>query len=560
MTTVTYTDKTTGKPAWPTTWDARRKEQQRRRDLVLMRPYAPEECERLGLFQGTNIGGEVIHRAQRISPLIGFVASVNTAILSREWTLNLKGDTDAKENDPRLTRGAETWRRSQIPRAARLWADNLSVEADCYMESTIDDEGRAVVVHHAPQHVRVWLDSRGLELVKATITFSVDDPDDDTRQVTYVRTLTRDSVSEKIGDRPAQTVPHKLGMVPLGWVQYAPSGVDPYLGRPPWWGIEDGVAVHDSAASILTVIGTKRANTVLFAKGVDPTAGTDAGQVANGIQGGSVEGGIIVGPENSDISPIGHGLEGAQVLVEQATGVHATVATTCPELLFTEAGANSSGTALSRREALMVAKVGPPDAALRSSVGRAIAMAQAMADGMAWTDALDVYEVTAGPMLSPDRAAELDALLKALETGLIKPTDAVIKLQDLGYVRRDADPEAYAMEARGVDVERTAATASALSPLAGGAAPAAEVVADTALNGAQVSAIVEVGKAVTLGEISRTYGMETVLIANPTIDPARVSRMFDSLTSAPEATDPEPADAADDPVEDAMDPGEVADD
>ena len=270
-TTTTYNDKTTGKPAWPTTWDARRTEQQRRRDLVLMRPYTPEECQRLGLFQGTNIGGDTIHRAQRISPLIAYVAQVGTTLLSREWTLNIKGDADPQQNDPRLTRGMETWRRSQIPRLARMWADNLTVEADCYMEAAIDDAGRAVVVHHKPQHVRVWLDSRGVEVVKATITFQVDDPDDDSKQVTYVRTLTRDKLSEKIGDKPAKVVDNRLGVVPLGWDQFAPSGVDPYLGKPPWWGIEDGVSVHDSAASILTVIGTKRANTVLFAEGVNPT-------------------------------------------------------------------------------------------------------------------------------------------------------------------------------------------------------------------------------------------------------------------------------------------------
>lgn len=532
-TTATYTDQTTDKPAWPTTWDGRRKEQKRRRELVLMRPYTVEECQRLGLFQGTAPGNTIIHRAQRISPLISFVASVGATLLSREWTLNLKGDSTPKRDDPRLTRGSETWARSKIPRSARMWADNLTVEADCFMESTIDDKGRAVVVHHAPQTVRVWLDSRGLEVVKATITFMVDDPDDDTKQVTYVRTLTREAVSEKIGDKAPTTVQHKLGVVPLGWVQFAPSGVDPYLGRPPWWGIEDGVAVHDSSASILTVIGTKRANTVLFAEGVDITAGTDAGSTGSGIQGGTVEGGVIVGPVGTDVRPVGHGLEGAQALVEQSGEVHAVVATTRFELLFTDAGANASGTALSHRAAGLLATYTPPDRDLRSSVGRALAMAQAMADGLPWSDALDVYEVTAGPMLSLDRAAELDALVKSLETGLVKPADAVRKLQDLGYIPRDADPEQYAQEARGVDVENTAAQASALSSLTGGGVTdGAAAVADTALNGAQVSAIVEVGKAVALGEISATYGLETVLIANPSIDPERVRRMFASLTVA----------------------------
>lgn len=538
-TATTYTDKTTGKPSWPTTWDGRRREQKRRRDLVLMQPYTVEECQRLGLFQGTDIGNNIIHRAQRISPLIAFVASVGATLLSREWTLNLKGDADPKPNDPRLTRGMETWKRSKIPRSARMWADNLTVEADCYMEATLDDAGRPVVVHHNPQTVRVWLDARGIDVIKATITFMVDDPDDDSRKVEYVRTLTRKDISEKVGDKPPTTVPNRLGVVPLEWVQFAPSGVDPYLGRPPWWGIEDGVAVHDSSASILTVIGTKRANTVLFAEGVDITAGTEAGATANGIQGGTVEGGVIVGPTGSDVRPIGHGLEGAQALVEQSGEVHAVVATTRFELLFTDAGANASGTALSHRAAGLLATYAPPDRDLRASVGRAIAMAQAMADGVAWTDDLDVYEVTAGPMLSLDRAAELDALVKALETGLIKPVDAVRKLQDLGYIPRDADPEAYAQEARGVDVENTAAQASALSSLTG-AAPTGggAAVADTALNGAQVSAIVEVGKAVTLGEISETYGMETVLIANPSIDPERVRRMFGSLTAGGPAQEP----------------------
>jgi len=461
-TTTTYNDKTTGKPAWPTTWDARRTEQQRRRDLVLMRPYTPEECQRLGLFQGTNIGGDTIHRAQRISPLIAYVAQVGTTLLSREWTLNLKGDADPQQNDPRLTRGMETWRRSQIARLARMWADNLTVEADCYMEAAIDDAGRAVVVHHKPQHVRVWLDSRGVEVVKATITFMVDDPDDDSKQVQYVRTLTRDKLSEKIGDKPAKVVDNRLGVVPLGWDQFAPSGVDPYLGKPPWWGIEDGVSVHDSAASILTVIGTKRANTVLFAEGVNPTTGTDAGQSVPGVQGGAVEGGVIVGPVGTDIRPIGHGLEGAQVLVEQAERVHAIVATTCPELLFTEAGANASGTALSHRAASLLAKYAPPDTELRATVGRMLAMAQAMADGLAWSDDLDVYEVTAGPMLALDRSAELDALVKALETGLIRPADAVRKLQDLGYIPRDADPEQYAADALAADITRARGNAEAI--------------------------------------------------------------------------------------------------
>jgi len=551
-TTTTYNDKTTGKPAWPTTWDARRTEQQRRRDLVLMRPYTPEECQRLGLFQGTNIGGDTIHRAQRISPLIAYVAQVGTTLLSREWTLNLKGDADPQQNDPRLTRGMETWRRSQIARLARMWADNLTVEADCYMEAAIDDAGRAVVVHHKPQHVRVWLDSRGVEVVKATITFQVDDPDDDSKQVQYVRTLTRDKLSEKIGDKPAKVVDNRLGVVPLGWDQFAPSGVDPYLGKPPWWGIEDGVSVHDSAASILTVIGTKRANTVLFAEGVNPTTGTDAGQSVPGVQGGAVEGGVIVGPVGTDIRPIGHGLEGAQVLVEQAERVHAIVATTCPELLFTEAGANASGTALSHRAASLLAKYAPPDTELRATVGRMLAMAQAMADGLAWSDALDVYEVTAGPMLALDRSAELDALVKALETGLIKPPDAVRKLQDLGYIPRDADSEQYAADALAADITRARGNAEAIglrqdTPDGGAPAPAGvESVADTALNGAQTGALVTVAEAV--GPVTPGYAADVIALAVPTIEPERLARMRRELeASARSGRAVAPPDVVDEP-------------
>lgn len=466
MTTTRYFDNAAIQKCWPRTWAERHAEYARRRNVVMMGPHNERDIQRLCLFRGTNGEGTVIHEAQRVSPLIRYVAQVDTMILSRPWSLNLRPDVEADENDPRLTRGMETWRRSHIDDRSRVWSDILSTEADLYIEAGVDGSTpqRPIVTGYRPQYVKIWLDDQGLEIIKAVIEYEVEDPDASTpnAMIKIVRTLTPTEISVKRGDAPPVSAPHNLGRVPLLHVQWSP-GPDPYLGVPPWWGLEDAIAVHDSATTMLSVMGTKRANPALFAEGfVLPS-----GAAVPGLDGGASETTVIAGPQGSDLRPVSPGMEGVTALSERATDVHGLAAATVAELLYTEAGANASGTAIAYKAQALTSKASPPDRSQRRAVGLAIAMAHALVDRVPWADALDVYDVTAGPILPMDRAAEIAAAVSARETGLVKDVDTVRAFQDLGIVPRDVDPETYAAEAREADGQQTERTAAAFGRIRG---------------------------------------------------------------------------------------------
>jgi hypothetical protein len=103
-----------------------------------------------------------------------------------------------------------------------------------------------------------------------------------------------------------------------------------------------------------------------------------------------------------------------------------------------------------------VAKIEPVRMAFYEALSTALGMAVAMDAGVPWTRAADVYKVDGGSALPQDVGAMADLLRVLVADGLMRPQDAVAKLQTEGVLPDDLEPAAYLAEAQVAAADRDA--------------------------------------------------------------------------------------------------------
>jgi len=254
----------------------------------------------------------------------------------------------------------------------------------------------------------------------------------------YVRILTATEVlAYRDGDLiPEQSGPHRLGVVPLVHVPFLPYA-DPEHGLWAAPGLEGAMAHVDSIHAMIRAVGNRYGEPRLAVKGA--TVGDDAdvlkfGRIISGL------------PEGGDVFYVEPTMAGINALLAAAQAAREAIKETIPEFLFTEAGAGSSGTALSLRATQFRSKMREVRSRWYRGLARVTEYAVAIAGQRAWDpDTIDL-RVTSGPILPPDIEAELRALALARSDGGLKRADYVRHLQRLGIVGSEHDPEEYAAE------------------------------------------------------------------------------------------------------------------
>lgn len=451
---------------WPVDLPSMREERRRRWEAFLGLRYRLSELKALGLFQGTDQSGAIIHEARRIMRDCAFVVEVDAAVLSQPLAFNATADSGTRLAGGDLEAGVfvdeavGVWRDSRGDETLQAFALRLCAIGDALIELVETDGGVRLVQHNA-EHVDVYYDRFGTDLEAVRISFDYYGPPDpdstSSEKHTYERWLYRDRTMTRIDSGTWDVRPHALGVVPAVHVQFAPSH-DPRMGRHASYGMEDAEATVNSAATQLIVAGTRAADPWLKVVGARIAGGLDV----------SAEGKTLALPEGADAAWLEATLQGMTALVDNMRSVREGLVQTCPEFLFVDAGASASGTALSYRASAFKLKIEPVYRRFTRAIGRLLGMAVAMKRGEAWgATAHDIVEVRGGPAIPEDRAAFADLIDKLVSGGFLREVDAQKALQGAGLTPSDADPAEYADLARTEAQARDAHAVGVLNSAAG---------------------------------------------------------------------------------------------
>lgn len=542
---------------WPTTREGITEEWARRMESALGLAYRNDEVKRLNLFRALDASGNLIAETRRVLPLVRFVVGVDAAALATRglsWQVEPSRAPDMGEDQiaALAKAGSAVWERSKMQQRIPSWAWDVCAVGDWFLEVVKSNRG-AVVVAHDPRRVRVETDPLGLEITRAVIDVTyVDGPTPDAatgalsgggKDHVYRRVLTPERIDVYIDgeyQKEPASGPNALGVVPLVPLRFRQVGeyeLSSWAGD----GAEDAVAMIDSMLTQIQVTGGRHANPLLVALGAQIAEGSDLTQVGR----------TASLPAGADLKWLEATLQGVRELGAAAEMLLGHVMEAYPEFLFVDAGASSSGTALSYRAGAFVAKIEPVRQAFYAALSTALGMAVALDAGEAWSEAADLYRVAGGSALPQDVGAMADLLRSLVADGLMRPQDAVAKLQTEGVIPDDLEPAAYLAEAqvaasdreagqirtamavaeaaRALEVEPVAVDAApAGGPAPDAAAGAADALADTALNGAQVEAAVGIVEKVALGQLPRESGI-AMLVDFFQLDTARAERVMGSI-------------------------------
>jgi hypothetical protein len=329
-------------------------------------------------------------------------------------------------------------------------------------------DGGARVVAYDPRFCWAEYDlATGTELEKWTMVAPFTDewtigPDGVPRGArgvhTYARVVDRETVTVYEDGRMTSQEPHGLGVVPVVHLPYQPY-VDPAHGMWAAPGLDAPLAQIDSLMTMLGAVMNRHASPILVARGFKIGSGSpfEHGRVINGI------------PAGGDAAYLEASLSGLDAAVAAAQQQRESVRQTLPEFLFTEAGAASSGAALSLRASQFVAKMSEIRSRWLDGIATVTEYARAMDAGRAY-DPTPTIAVTGGPILPTDAGPEIAQVQGLYDAGLLTLDDTVEHLQRLGMVPADVDPVEYAerlrarsrdtAEAEAVAVERIARAAT----------------------------------------------------------------------------------------------------
>ena len=504
----------------PQTREEAEREWIRRRTVYRMESYRWLDIERLNLFVHVDEEGKVCAVTRRIHTDIRYCVNVDAACIAA-GSLSIQVDPKRSEEEGRAEEAREVWAASGMDEAVLRWATNYASQGLGWIEPVRRDDGAAVLVWHTPETVPPVWDATGTRMTRAVIAFDFfADPEVEVRtgavrsgaKRRYVKVYTEKDVNTYIDGAlvAEESGPHQLGRVPLVRVAYHADGD----GSIPSWsgsGMEPALAIVDSAATQLTVVGARHASPIML--GIGLRVGSD----------GDVTGaGKTLGiPRDTDLKWLEPVLNGLATVLDNATARLEAIRATMPQFLFAGAGANASGEALVMLTTAFTLHIAPLRRSFYSALSTALSMAAAIKADRPWSQADDVLTVTGDEPIKGDRAALVSTLLTLVDAGLLRRADAVRALQAIDLIP-EGKPEEYAaaldaeVEAgRAADMSRAKELLGKGDPAQADAdqAPAqdtpdpaaapAEAIADTALNGAQIQAAKELVLEVAAGRYPR---------------------------------------------------------
>lgn len=424
-------------------------------DAYVGQPYDTHQVINLRGFRALDEAGKIIAIMKRVTRDVQHVVDTDAqALAGREWVLEVDdpdgtaGTENSPEAEARLEAGNAVWTRSKLQEEKGAWA-RVGASLGDIMFEPVRTNGQppfeTKIVAYDPRHVRLEYDeATGTELLKATITIPFfDAPDvnpmgevlDAPAMHVYQRILTWEEVTETIdGEDTGGSGKHNLGVVPmvhLPFIKY----VLPDHGLWAAVGLDHALVLIDSLMTQLQAIGNRHANPILAGIGAKIAAGSDIfkhGRIVSGI------------PSDGDLKYVEAQLTGIKTLLDAAQAELAQVRATLPEFLFTESGANSSGSALNFRAAAFVLKMNEVRGRWYAGFARLTEMAVALEERRAFDEEDVLLKVTSQPVLPVNVEAELKAINEAKDKGGLLQADYVGHLKRLGIVPANADPKEYA--------------------------------------------------------------------------------------------------------------------
>lgn len=442
----------TGLSSWPDDRSSMIAEYDRRERVYLGLSYTQAERRILNLFQAQDVQNRVIAKARRLLRDIAFVIDVDaSAIATSTLSLQVRKDSGLDPNQAERMRqaGQKVWHRSKVNQHCLSWATRGCYLGRWIFEAQMHPSGEAYIVGHDPRHVEVQRDGFGA-VRSALLTVDKTDTDglishEQPQAYRYRRHMTASEYQEFRDSEATSLEPNRLNVVPVSEFIYKDIG----RAMPLWagQGLESGLALVDSLLTQLGVIGTRSGSPILKGMGVDPGSGADLNAIDR----------AAALPEGTDLQWLEPRLDGLRTFIDTADTQVNNLRATLFEFLFTEAGAGASGLALSHRARGFVMKIGP----IRQHFYRALALVTGYAVaadlGLAWSADLDVFEVDGGEPLPMDSEAMTGLYLTLVNQGLLKPEDAIARLQGIGLIP-EGDPLEYLEAIKAVeDSEASAA-------------------------------------------------------------------------------------------------------
>jgi len=471
---------------FPETHEEWRDWQCRLHDAYLGVPYSLGEIQGWHLFRALDTSGNILAETRRLTRDIAFVVDTDTtALAGASWSLEPQDGTEGGDNAA-VEAGLEVWRRSRVQQQKARWAKTAATMGSVVIEAVGMSPERGnrqtTLVAYDPRWCRLEYDvETGTELQRVVVEFEYFDEGEvrDGRfvenpvQHTYTREITRSEVTVWVDGevQDGESGPHGQTVVTAVHLPFLLLPSDPCHGLWAAPGLEHSLSNVDSLLTQVAAIGNRHANPLLTVWGAKLEGG--GGDV---FQHGRIINGLPVG---GDARYIEASLTGVSALLQAAEQAREQAKATLPEFLFTEAGANSSGSALNFRAAQFVAKMEEVRGRWFDAVAQITEVAIAMDTGTAWDPDDRLLRVSAPPVLPVNMTEELANLVSLMGEKLLTKRDAVTRLQRLGWVPDDRDVDEYLAELQTdrqgeVDASETGALLRALGdgitaePLEGG--------------------------------------------------------------------------------------------
>jgi len=431
---------------WPMSRSARIDEVSMRRRAYLSLGYLDREVKELGLFRALDASGNLIQETTRLSRDLAFVCDVDAASIASD-ALQVES-TDTTTPDVTIMAKA-VWARSNIDHERLRWATNLVVDGEIGIETIIRADKKAVLVTHPYENYHVTYDETGTLMLAVCIETTVMQAaiyDEQTgeelqpvREAPYRKEMTPTMTRVWIDGEYQKELSgeNRLGVIPFSRVSFR-DVLDGTFSTWAGYGYGDAIATVDSFITQLRTLGTRHANPILLAVG---TIVDNESQLQE-------SGRTIAIPENAKLEWLEASLGAVDSLLKTSVEVRQRCIETLPEFLFVDAGASSSGTALSYRAQAFVAKIEPIRQKFYAAIARQIALAVVMDrmlrdPSITWNDDLTLITVSGGPAIPQDVATLAKLYTDLWAAGALSHQDLVRHLQSMGIVRKDVTAEEY---------------------------------------------------------------------------------------------------------------------
>ena len=425
---------------FPESEDDWQREYGRRHEAYVGDPWSVADMKALHLFRALDENGDVLAETRRLTQDYRFVCDTDTAALLGDG-LSLQGADRAD--------GLAVWERSGLVLHSERYAREFAVKGDIHFEAVMGSDGLARVVAYSPEHVTVTYDPEtATRIVRAIVTIPYfDAPDVDGQgnvseehQIlhTYRRVITPDRIDVYRDGalQPGESGANTLGVCSLVHVPFIPYTC-PEHGLNAAHRLDDSLALIDSLLTQIQAIGARHGNPLLASAGAQVDADSDVFKLGRTVN----------GPADWSLGYVEPSFAGISSLLETAQQHRETLRETLPEFLFTESGANSSGSALNFRASQFVQKMRPIRQRLHGAIALATALAVHLDRGTRPGASAVVLHVEAGDILPANVTATLEQLRVVEESlGGLLPADRVAALQRVGLVPKDVDPARYASE------------------------------------------------------------------------------------------------------------------